>query len=236
VRLCREQGSRVIEDYAWRGGREAMLRFGPKEAPLVLVLPPLFEEANRTRHFLVEIMRGLAIQGVASILPDLPGTNDSLVASVDTRLADWQAAIGALPAPAMTVAVRGGTLLDGVAGTDLHWRLSPETGARLLRDMIRATAMTGGMKAGELEATARQQPTALAGSVIHPELFGALDAAPLSQKGTIRTVRLEDEAGDADARLGGAPLWRRAEPDHDPALAAAVVADIGEWMTSCGAR
>jgi hypothetical protein len=106
----------------------------------------------------------------------------------------------------------------------------------LLRDMIRATAMTGGVKAAELEATGRQQPTALAGNVIHPELFGALDAAIMSQKGTIRTVRLADEAGDADARLGGTPLWRRAEPDHDPALAAAVVADIGEWMTSCGAR
>ena len=54
--------------------------------------------------------------------------------------------------------------------------------------------------------------------------------------GTIRTVRLEDEAGDADARLGGTPLWRRAEPDHDAALAATVVADIAEWMMSCGVR
>lgn len=226
----------MIDSYAWRGGREAMLRFGPEDAPQVLVLPPLFEEANRTRHFLVEVMRGLAMQGIGSVLPDLPGTNDSLMATVDARLADWHAAITALPAPAMTVAVRGGALLDGVAGTDKHWRLSPETGARLLRDMVRATAMTGDMKAGDLEAAARQQPTALAGNVIHPAMFGALDIASMSQKGTIRTVRLEDEAGEADARLSGTPLWRRAEPDHDPALAAAVVADIGEWMTSCGTR
>jgi len=226
----------VIGEYAWRSKREAMLRFGPEDAPLVLFVPPLFEEANRTRHFLVEVMRGLALQDIASILPDLPGMNDSLVATVDARLADWHAAIGALPAPVLTVGVRGGTLLDGVAGTDLHWRLSPETGARLLRDMVRATAMTRGMKASDLEAGARVQPTTLAGSVIHQELFTALDAAVQSDQGTIRTVRLDDEAGDADARLSGTPLWRRAEPDHDPALAAAVVADICDWMTSCGAR
>jgi hypothetical protein len=236
VRFRGEQGSRVIESYAWREGREAMLRFGPSATPVVLVLPPLFEEANRTRHFLIEIMRGLAAQGVASVLPDLPGTNDSPVATVDARLADWREAIGALPAPAMTVSLRGGALLDDFAGTDLHWRLSPETGARLLRDMIRATAMTGSLGARGIEDAARTQPTALAGNMVHYDLFAALEAAIPATTGTIRTVRLDDEAGDADARLSGTPLWRRAEPDHDPALAAAVVTDIRQWMTSCGVR
>ncbi len=225
----------MIHNYAWRGdSREALLRFGPENAPLVLVLPALFEEANRTRHFLVEVMRGLAGVGVASILPDLPGTNDSPVATIDARFGDWEAAVAALPAPAATISLRGGALLDGLAPTDLHWRLAPETGARLLRDMVRATAMTAGIKAGELEGTARARPTALAGNIIHPELFSALEAAVPAMSGTIRTVRLEDEASDADARLGGTPLWRRAEPDHDAALAAAVVADIAQWMTSCG--
>ncbi len=226
----------MIDSYAWRGGREAMLRLGPQGGPAVLVLPPLFEEANRTRHFVVQVMRGLAGHGIASILPDLPGTNDSPVATVDARLADWQAAIGALPAPSVTLSLRGGALLDAAAACDRHWRLSPETGARLLRDMVRATAMTAGIKTGELEAQARLQPTALAGNLVHPALFEALDVAPLSLSGAIRTLRLEDEAGDADARLAGTPLWRRAEPDHDPMLAAAVVADIAGWMTSCGAR
>ncbi len=227
----------MIHDYAWRGeSREALVRFGPEDAPLLLVLQPLFEEANRTRHFLVEIMRGLAAAGIASMLPDLPGTNDSCVATVDARFADWGTAIGALPAPFATISLRGGALLDGFTATDLHWRLAPETGARLLRDMVRASAMAAGIKAGELEAAARTEPTALAGNMIHPDLFIALEAAVPAMSGTIRTVRLENEAGDADARLGGTPLWRRAEPDHDAALAAAVVADIAEWVTSCGAR
>lgn len=227
----------MIDDYAWRDdARESFLRFGPEGAPLLLVLPPLFEEANRTRHFLVEIMRGLAATGFASMLPDLPGTNDSPVATVDARFADWGAAVAALPAPVATVSLRGGALLDDFAATDLHWRLAPETGVRLLRDMIRATAMTSGIKASDLEATARTQSTALAGNVIHPDLFVALDTAVPAITGSIRTVRLADDAGEADARVPGNPLWRRAEPDHDPELAAAVVADIAEWMTSCGVR
>ncbi len=226
----------MIDSYAWRGGREALLRFGPGDAPVALILPPLFEEANRTRHFLVEVMRGLAAFGIASILPDLPGTNDSPIATVDARFADWRAAIAALPAPAMTVGLRGGALLDGLAVTRLHWRMAPETGARLLRDMVRATAMTAGVKAAEIETAARTQPTALAGNLVHQELFTALESAVPDDSGTIRTVRLDDDAGIADACVTGTPLWRRAEPDHDPVLAAAVVADIAQWMTSCGVR
>ena len=231
----------MIESYAWRGPddlgqREAVLCFGPEGAPLVLILPPLFEEANRTRFFLVEIMRGLAALGVASILPDLPGTNDSPVATVDARFGDWKEAIAALPAPAMTVSIRGGALLDGFAATEFHWRLAPETGARLLRDMVRATAMTAGIKAGAVEAMARTEPTALAGNIVHHTLFSALEGAVPADTGNIRTLRLEDDAGDAEARVTGTPLWRRAEPGHDADLAAVAVADIAQWMTSCGVR
>jgi hypothetical protein len=202
----------------------------------LLVLPPLFEEANRTRYFLVEVMRGLAAAGIASILPDLPGMNDSPIATVDARLADWQEAIAALPVPVASTSLRSGALLDSFPATDMHWRLSPEIGARLLRNMMRATAMTAGVKTVELEEAAGMQPTALAGNLIHHDLFSTLESAVPSTAGTIRTVRLEDEAGDADVRLSGTPLWRRAEPDHDPGLAAAAVADITEWMTTCGAR
>ncbi len=221
----------MIQSYAWRSDeREAMLKLGPEGAPTLLILPPLFEEANRTRFFLVEIMRGLAARGIASVMPDLPGTNDSPIATVDARFADWLAAIAALPVPLATISLRGGALLDAAAATDRHWRFAPETGARLIRDMVRSTAMTSPLKANELEMAARTVPSVLAGNAIHPELFVALEAAMPANAVNCRTVRLEDDPGDADARVTGTPLWRRAEPDHDPTLAAALVADIAAWL------
>lgn len=221
----------MIASYAWRGeAREAMLCFGPIDGPKVLILPPLFEEANRTRFFLVEVMRGLASRGIGSVLPDLPGTNDSTVATVDARWADWQAAGAALPPPDATVALRGGALLDDAVSTERRWRLAPEAGSRLLRDMIRATAVTSKRKAADIEAVARAAPTALAGNDIHPDLFVALHTAVPARVGSVRTVRLEDDAADADAHIAGTPLWRRAEPDHDTAMADAVVSDIAGWL------
>ncbi len=69
----------MIDHYDWPGGREAMLRFGPTNGPVMIVAPPLFEEANRTRAFVVTILRALAERGIASALPDLPGTGESLL-------------------------------------------------------------------------------------------------------------------------------------------------------------
>src|SRR3546814_11084271 len=43
----------------------------------ILIVPPLFEEANRTRRTLVLAMRALAAEGFAALLPDLPGQNES---------------------------------------------------------------------------------------------------------------------------------------------------------------
>ena len=221
----------MIDSYAWRGeAREAVLRLGPLDGPMVLILPPLFEEANRTRFFLVEVMRGLAGHGIVSLLPDLPGTNDSLVPTIDARLADWRDAVAALPVPIATVALRGGALLDDAARTDRHWRLAPEGGGRLLRDMIRATAITSRLKAAEIEASARTNPTTLAGSDLHPELFVALHSAAPVVGGAVRTARLDDDAAEADVRIMGTPLWRRAEPDHDPLMAEAMVADLTSWL------
>ena len=59
----------MIDHYDWAGGREAMLRFGPAGGPVVVAALPLFEEANRTRSFVVTILRLLAARGIAGALP-----------------------------------------------------------------------------------------------------------------------------------------------------------------------
>ena len=85
-----------FDRYDWAGGREAMLRFGPDAGPRVVAVLPLFEEANRTRAFLVAMLRALAGHGIGSILPDLPGTGESVVETRDLRLADLRQAFAAL--------------------------------------------------------------------------------------------------------------------------------------------
>ncbi|RYD50253.1 MAG: hypothetical protein EOP60_12200, partial [Sphingomonadales bacterium] len=60
----------MIDHYDWAGGREAMLRFGPATGPVVIAALPLFEEANRTRTFVVTLLRALAERGIAGALPD----------------------------------------------------------------------------------------------------------------------------------------------------------------------
>ncbi len=229
-----------IDRYAWRGGHENIVRMGPDRGPTLLMLSPLFEEANRTRRFLVEVMRGLAETGLGSALPDLPGTGDSLVPTVAARFDDWQDAVGqcavALTGDVFTVAVRGGALLDHAAGAVARWRLSPETGARLLRDMIRSTAVSSGASVGDIEGRASCEPTMLAGNQLDPSMVAKLDQAVPHAGGPLRTLRLTGDNGSADAFLDGAPLWRRAEPGEDPALTSAVVDDIACWVKQCVAR
>lgn len=228
-------------EYAWsaggRSGREPLVRFGSVDWPTVLVIPPLFEEANRMRHVLVATMRTLADEAIASVLPDLPGTGDSGVATIDARLDDWQAAVSAaastLPAPRLTVAIRGGALLDDHAGADARWRLAPESGARVVRDLVRATALSSGRPEAAIQAMARAEPSRLAGNLLHPALFRALELAEPDTGADVRTARLDDRG---DVQLAGTPVWRRAEPGDDDLLVAAMADDISNWVRRCVAR
>ena len=213
----------MTDFYRWRGGTEMLLRHGGGLPVTVLILPALFEEANRMRRFTVSMMRGLADAGIGSILPDLPGTGESLTDMADVALSDWHDAVGAvaetLGKPLLTIAIRGGALLD--SGADAGWRLAPDTGQRLLRDMVRATALSSGLAPADLDRQARGQPTMLAGHTHSPDFYAAFaDAVPV--EGRYRTAQLHE-----------AKLWRAAEPGDDPAFVAAVVADIASWAKTC---
>jgi hypothetical protein len=226
----------LADTYTWSGGQEAVLRLGPADAPLVLIAPALFEEANRTRAFIVAIMRGLAARGVASALPDLPGTNDSLVPTYEAQLAHWRTAFAALAGerPAMGFAIRSGALVDCDAPLLARCHFSPVAGAALIRDMIRtrqASARDGGDR---FDAAALDQPgppVELAGNHLSRALIADLQAAEPSRAD--RVLRLQDDAHPADRRFTGRTLWRASEPSVDAALGDAIADDLAGWVRTC---
>ncbi|MES2444762.1 MAG: hypothetical protein V4574_18215 [Pseudomonadota bacterium] len=204
----------MIDHYDWPGGREAMLRFGPAGGPVVVAALPLFEEANRTRAFVVTILRGLAERGIASAVPDLPGTGESLVPTAEAGLAAMREAFAAVPGD-YTLAIRSGALLDAGARKG-RWQLSPQPGADLVRELDRLRQVGASGDYG--------------GNLLSPGLLAELEGA---EAGTARVVRLESDSKPADRKAPGAPLWRRAEPDNDPALAALLADDIATWVRGC---
>lgn len=225
----------MIDHYDWRGGREAMLRFGPETGPIVVIAMPLFEEANRTRALVVTLCRALAARGVASALPDLPGQGESVLSTEDARLGDWRAAFAAAAASFDTrahgVALRSGAAIDGEARLASRWRLSPLPGAAALAALQRAASAGGKSNPVKLD-----MPLLLAGNRIAMPLFDALtdDAALAMPRGPLRTLRLVSDPQPADHKVDAAPLWRRAEPSNDPALAALLADDIAAWIARCG--
>ena len=230
----------MIAQYDWAGGREAMLRFGPAPGPVVVAALPLFEEANRTRTFVVTILRRLADLGIAGALPDLPGTGESLVPTEQASLADWRAAFAAavasLGAPAISLAIRGGVLVDSDAALAGRWHFAPATGSALLRELFRGRAVAEPDAPADFDPAALADdgpPIVLAGNCLSRGLLRALHTAERSETGPLRTVRLDSDALPADRKLAGTPLWRRAEPDNDIAFATLLADDIATWVRAC---
>ena len=223
----------MIDGYDWAGGREAMLRFGPVRAPVVVVAQPWLEEANRTRALIVAMLRALAGQGIAGLLPDLPGQSESLVATEKARLADWRAAFGAAcdaaarTGPVYAVSVRAGALVpmpDRVLG---HWMLAPAEGAAVARELTRLARL------GAESAASGADTIDIAGNRVARALLDAVAAATRPPFARERTVRLADDPAIADHRIAAPPPWRRAEPVDDPALARLLAEDIADWLNRC---
>jgi hypothetical protein len=197
------------------------LRFGENHRLQILVIEPLFEEANRCRRLIAQIMRGLDVQGIGSTLADLPGTGECPADIADVRLDDWRTAVSSYEA-AFVASFRGGALVDDAGDERDIWRFAPESGARIVRDLKR-TALTS------------SNATSLAGHALSDAFLADLEAAlPASVTG-VRTVRLESDPQDAEIKLTGTPLWRRAEPGEDGELAAALVADLAARVKQCAA-
>lgn len=196
------------------------LRFGESFERQVIVVEPLFEEANRCRKLIATIMRLLAMRQIGSALADLPGTGESLTDISSVKLGDWRGAVQAFN-PTLIAAFRGGALLDGSASGGV-WRFSPESGARIVRDLKRASLTSS-------------DATLYAGHALSDALLAEIEAATPPPVRDVRTVRLASDALDADLKLEGSPLWRRAEPGDDAKLAQALANDIAEWVGRCAA-
>jgi hypothetical protein len=217
----------VIDHYDWAGGREAMLRFGPDSGPVVVAAMPLLEEWNRTRAFVVTLLRMLADRGIASVLPDLPGQGESvaLLADLGRMQEAMAAAAAAMGRPTVALSVRSGALLDGKASHLARWHLAPTSGTDLCRDLGRVFRAGGGR--GEPEG-----PVTIAGTELSASFLASLTGA--EPAGGARVIRLATDPRPADRHVEGVALWRRAEPGNDAELAVVLADDIRGWIDTCG--
>jgi hypothetical protein len=204
-----------------------LFRMGTDCNHQILIIPPLFEELNRTRRMIAEMMRGLQAEGIGSTLIDLPGTGESLLPSGAITIDLWRAAIRDVVAaikPVVVASLRGGVLMDDAGTAKGLWRFAPETGVRIVRDLERS-------RLASADGSAHYGGHALSEGFV-AELGDAIPSASSS----LRTVRLHSDAAGADAHIPGSPLWRRAEPGEDAAMTASLVADLAAWVTICAAH
>ena len=214
----------MIAAWPTPAGEEYAVAFDKGRARRVLVLPAWFDESNKLRRFTVEVMRRLDGAGVDSFLPDLPGCNESLAPLETQTLESWrnEAAEAAWHFSATHVlAIRAGAMIapEALPG----WRYAPFAGSSQLRALLRARVLSS-REAGREEdrdallAQGRQIGLELAGYRLGPAMI-----ADLAEGGLPASARQRDIAqGD----LGGAGLWLRAEPDHDPRQADALAAIV----------
>lgn len=237
----------VIDSYAWVGGREPMLRFGPMDGPVVVLALPLFEEANRTRAFGVTLLRALAARGIGGALPELPSQGESERTTSTLKLDElrdaYNAAVSKLGRNHLPygVSIRSGALIEADADYLFgRWRLTPQTGEALVRELARVQRLT--RKRADPALTDPwgpedwpAQPIEVAGNLIDPACIAWLQVAkPFVPTGVpVRVVQLGKVSSSADLLVAGTAPWRRAEPGSDPALAELLADDIAAWIATC---
>ena len=209
---------------------ELLVSFDRKRSTRVLIIPALFDEANKLRRFTVEVMRRLDDAGIDAFLPDLPGMNESLAPLAAQTLASWREA--ASSAATTSDATHVLTVRAGALIAPAHipgWQYAPLDGAKQLRAMIRARIIAS-REAGIEESSeqlleqGRESGLALAGWDIGPKMINELETAVPTASENRETI--------AQSLVGGAGLWLRAEPGEDGAqsasLATAILEELGK--------
>lgn len=224
--------------YEFAGREELCLCAGAQSLRRILLVPPLFDEMNRMRKMLVDVMHSLEALDIGSFLPDLPGTNESLVALETVTLSDWQNAVKACAQQndiSHIASFRGGVLAVAGLPSASHWIFNPVKGATLLRTMLRtkvASDKESGFSTSLAELTSRAEagPLELAGNIVGSDLFKQLNSTGIPALAKQRIVRLDSDNKPCDGQIQGSALWLRAEPDEDPAMSASIAQDINEWL------
>ena len=217
---------------AWPGpdGDEYALACDRGRECRLLVLPALFDEANKLRHFTVEVMRRLDASGIDCFLPDLPGCNESLAPLEAQTLAGWRQSAEAAAAhfgATHVLSVRGGALCE--PDTLPVVRYAPVTGEALLRGLLRARVLAS-KEAGVDESReallerGRREGLELAGYRLGAQLVRELEPAEPNGGAALANVAQPD--------LGGPGLWLRAEPDHSPGQAEALASRVAQAIAT----
>jgi len=217
---CPAQGGGTADEFA--------LSFDRGRDRRLLIVPALFDEANRLRRLTVEVMRRLDNSGIDCVLPDLPGTNESLQPLGQMALTDWSEAMAAAArhfAASHVLSIRGGAL---VIPADLPgWRYAPVSGASILRQMLRIRILAA-REAGREETQAGLLEQGLANGL---DLGGyPLSAAMIAQLQAASPPEETDQSIIGQDMLGGPGLWLRAEPDENPQQADALAAAVALGM------
>lgn len=209
----------MIASYPCPGGDdEFTLAFDRQREHRLLIVPALFDEANRLRRLTVEVMRRLDAAGIDCFLPDLPGCNESLQPLENQSLDSWRAAMLAAAShfkASHALGIRGGALVQPALP---GWRYAPVKGANLLRQMLRARIVVS-KEAGLTETQdslldiGSRESLELVGYRLRPQLLAQLQAA--------EPAPATDIPQDL---VGGGGLWLRAEPGDDRAQADALAA------------
>lgn len=213
---CPLPGGETAQEYA--------LAFDKERTGRLLIVPALFDEANRMRRLTVETMRRLDAAGIDSMLPDLPGTNESLQPLLGQTIDGWKTAVRSAVShfgATHVLGVRGGCLLvpDMLPG----WLYAPVRGANILRQMMRARILVSREigreeSRSELVSLAETGGITLAGYDLGADLFAGLNALEPTASSVLTAIEQET--------VGGSGLWMRAEPSESANQADALAARI----------
>lgn len=198
---------------------------------IVLILQPLFEEANRMRRTLALMARTLDRQGVGVVMADLPGMGEHPLGANQVGISDIGTASNLLcdaltsqGRPVLVAGFRAACLFDSLPGASANWRFSPEPGDRLVRTLLRT----------EMPEESTETHAFINGQRVSRAFLDDMARLPLPNPARLRTLRLTTDRAEADRHVEASPLWRHAEPGEDPALAELLAGDILNWAVTCG--